>query len=73
MDLRGHDGRTVLHAAVNPSRLEVLNLYLDAGARPWIKDNLGITSPRPCEEALRAEGDHQASGEDAPARGASKR
>jgi ankyrin repeat protein len=28
---------------VNPNRLEVLNLYLDAGADPWIKDRLGIT------------------------------
>ncbi len=43
MNLRGPDGRTVLHAAVNPNRLEVLNLYLEAGANPWIKDNLGIT------------------------------
>ena len=43
MNLRGGDGRTVLHAAVHPSRLEVLNLYLDAGADPWIKDKLGIT------------------------------
>jgi ankyrin repeat protein len=43
MNLRGGDGRTVLHAEVNPSRLEVLNLYLDAGADPWIKDKLGIT------------------------------
>ncbi len=43
MNLRGGDGRTVLHAAVNPNRLEVLNLYLDAGADPWIKDKLGIT------------------------------
>jgi hypothetical protein len=43
MNLRGGDGRTVLHAAVNPNRLEVLNLYLDAGADPWIKDRLGIT------------------------------
>jgi ankyrin repeat protein len=43
MNLRGGDGRTVLHAAVNPSRLEVLNLYLDAGADPWIPDNQGVT------------------------------
>ncbi len=43
MNLRGGDGRTVLHAAVNPNRLEVLNLYLDAGADPWMEDNLGIT------------------------------
>ncbi len=43
MNLRGGDGRTVLHVAVNPNRLEVLNLYLDAGADPWIKDRLGIT------------------------------
>lgn len=43
MNLRGGDGRTVLHAAVNPNRLEVLNLYLDAGANPWVKDKLGIT------------------------------
>jgi ankyrin repeat protein len=43
MNLRGGDGRTVLHAAVNPNRLEVLNLYLDAGADPGIKDRLGIT------------------------------
>ncbi len=43
MNLRGVDGRTVLHAAVNPNRLEVLNLYLDAGADPWVKDKLGIT------------------------------
>jgi len=43
MNLRGADGRTVLHAAVNPDRLEVLNLYLDAGADPWIEDKLGIT------------------------------
>jgi hypothetical protein len=43
MNLRGGDGRTVLHAAVNPNRLEVLNLYLNAGADPWIKDKLGIT------------------------------
>ena len=43
MNLRGGDGRTVLHAAVNPNRLEVLNLYLDAGADPWVKDKLGIT------------------------------
>ncbi|HEX7362019.1 MAG TPA: hypothetical protein VF283_16130 [Bryobacteraceae bacterium] len=40
---RGGDGRTALHAAVNPNRLEVSNLYLDAGANPWIKDKLGIT------------------------------
>ena len=33
----------MLHAAVNPSRLEVLNLYLDAGADPRIEDGLGIT------------------------------
>jgi hypothetical protein len=43
MNLRGSDGRTVLHAAVAPHRLEVLKLYLDAGANPWIKDNAGIT------------------------------
>jgi ankyrin repeat protein len=43
MNLRGGDGRTVLHAAVNPNRLEVLNLYLDAGADPSIKDKRGIT------------------------------
>jgi len=43
MNLRGGDGRTALHAAVNPERLEVLNLYLDAGADPWVKDKLGIT------------------------------
>jgi len=43
MNLRGGDGRTVLHAAVNPNRLEVLNLYLEAGADPWAKDKLGIT------------------------------
>jgi hypothetical protein len=33
----------VLHAAVVPHRLEVLELYLDAGADPWIKDYDGIT------------------------------
>ena len=43
MNLRGGDGRTVLHAAVGPHRLEVLKLYLDAGADPWVKDNEGIT------------------------------
>ena len=43
MNLRGGDGRTVLHAAAVPHRLEVLKLYLDAGADPWIKDNEGIT------------------------------
>jgi ankyrin repeat protein len=43
MNLRGGDGRTALHAAVVPHRLEVLKLYLDAGADPWIKDNDGIT------------------------------
>jgi ankyrin repeat protein len=43
MNLRGGDGRTVLHTAANPNRLEVLNLYLNAGGDPWIKDNLGIT------------------------------
>jgi len=43
MSLRGSDGRTALHAAVNPNRLEVLNLYLDAGADPWVKDKLGVT------------------------------
>ena len=43
MDLRGGDGRTVLHAAANPNRLEVLELYLDAGADPWVKDRQGIT------------------------------
>jgi ankyrin repeat protein len=43
MNLRGADGRTVLHGAANPNRLEVLNLYLDAGADPWIKDNQGVT------------------------------
>ncbi len=43
MNLRGGDGRTVLHAAAVPHRLEVLELYLDAGADPWIKDNSGIT------------------------------
>jgi len=43
MNLRGGDGRTALHAAVVPHRLEVLGLYLDAGADPRIKDNEGIT------------------------------
>lgn len=43
MNLRDGAGRTVLHAAANPNRLEVLNLYLDAGADPSAKDNLGIT------------------------------
>jgi hypothetical protein len=43
MNLRGSDGRTVLHAAAVPHRLEVLKLYLDAGADPWIKDDAGIT------------------------------
>jgi ankyrin repeat protein len=43
MNLRDGKGRTVLHAAVNPNRLEVMNLYLDAGADPWIEDQLGIT------------------------------
>ena len=43
MNLRGGDGRTVLHAAAVPHRLEVLELYLDAGADPWIKDNEGVT------------------------------
>jgi hypothetical protein len=43
MDLRGGDGRTVLHAAAVPHRLEVFKLYLDAGADPWIKDNRGVT------------------------------
>jgi hypothetical protein len=43
MNLRGGDGRTVLHAAAVPHRLEVLKLYLDAGADPWIKDNEGVT------------------------------
>jgi ankyrin repeat protein len=43
MNLRGGDGRTVLHAAVNPNRLEVLNLFLDAGADPRIEDKLGLT------------------------------
>ena len=33
MNLRGGDGRTVLHAAVNPNRLEVLNLYPRCGCR----------------------------------------
>ena len=42
-NLRSGDGRTVLHAAAVPHRLEVLNLYLDAGADPWIKDNNGVT------------------------------
>lgn len=39
---RGGDGRTALHAAAVPHRLEVLGLYLDAGADPRIKDNEGI-------------------------------
>jgi ankyrin repeat protein len=43
MNLRGGDGRTVLHAAANPNRLEVLNLFLGAGADPRIEDKLGIT------------------------------
>lgn len=43
MNLRGGDGRTVLHAAAVPHRLEVLELYLDAGADPWIEDNDGVT------------------------------
>ena len=43
MNLRGGDGRTVLHAAAVPHRLEVLELYLAAGADPWIKDKQGIT------------------------------
>lgn len=43
MNLREGNGRTVLHAAAVPHRLEVLELYLDAGADPWIKDNAGIT------------------------------
>jgi ankyrin repeat protein len=43
MNLRGGDGRTVLHAAAVPHRLEVLELYLDAGANPWIEDNHGVT------------------------------
>ncbi len=43
MNLRAGDGRTALHAAAVPHRLEVLRLYLDAGADPWIKDNEGIT------------------------------
>lgn len=43
MNLRGGDGRTVLHAAAVPHRLEVLKLYLEAGADPWIKDNEGVT------------------------------
>ena len=43
MNLRGADGRTALHAAAVPHRLEVLKLYLDAGADPWIEDNEGVT------------------------------
>jgi uncharacterized protein len=43
MNLRGGDGRTVLHAAAVPHRLEVLELYLAAGADPFIKDNEGVT------------------------------
>ena len=43
MNLRGGDGRTVLHAAAMPNKLEVLKMYLDAGADPWIKDAQGIT------------------------------
>jgi ankyrin repeat protein len=43
MNLRSGDGRTALHAAAVPDRLEVLELYLDAGADPRIKDNAGIT------------------------------
>lgn len=43
MNLRSGDGRTALHAAAVPHRLEVLKLYLDAGADPWIKDNDGVT------------------------------
>lgn len=43
MNLRGGDGSTVLHAAVVPHRLEVLKLYLDAGADPLIKNNAGVT------------------------------
>jgi len=43
MNLRFGDGRTALHAAANANRLEVLNLYLNAGADPWVKDKLGIT------------------------------
>src|SRR5690606_6674813 len=39
MNLRGGNGRTVLHAAVVPHRLEVLELYLDAGADLRIRDN----------------------------------
>jgi ankyrin repeat protein len=43
MNLRGGDGRTALHSAASPNRLEVLQLYLDAGADPWVKDRHGIT------------------------------
>ena len=43
MNLRSGDGRTALHAAAVPHRLEVLKLYLDAGADPSIKDNEGVT------------------------------
>lgn len=43
MNLRGGDGRTVLHASAAPHRLEVLKLYLDAGADPLLKDNQGVT------------------------------
>jgi uncharacterized protein len=43
MNLRGGDGRTVLHAAAVPHRLEVLDLYLQAGADPHIKDKAGLT------------------------------
>lgn len=43
MNLRGPDGRTALHTAAMPTKLEVLDLYLDAGADPWIEDNDGVT------------------------------
>ncbi len=43
LNLRYGDGRTVLHAAVNPNRLDVLHLFLDAGADPRIEDKLGLT------------------------------
>jgi ankyrin repeat protein len=43
MNLRSGDGRTVLHVAAVPHRLDVLEMYLDAGADPWIKDKAGVT------------------------------
>ena len=43
MNIKGGDGRTVLHAAAVPHRLEVLDLYLKAGADPHIKDKNGVT------------------------------